>query len=66
MVTQLNPIVTGVDDRVAADVLDALARARTLFGGGTVPADPPAFAAPRDLEDDLGQGTFSAGPAGQG
>ncbi|KAA0093704.1 hypothetical protein CIW49_26195 [Mycolicibacterium sp. P1-18] len=59
-------MATGAADRLAADVLDALVRARTLFGGGTAPTDPPAFPAPRDLEDDLGRGTFSAGPAGQG
>lgn len=66
MVTEQGPAATGINDRLTADVLDALARARTLFGGGTAPADPPAFAAPRDLERDLGRGTFSPGPAGQG
>lgn len=55
-----------LDDPLCAGVLDALARARTLFGGGTAPADPPPFAAPADLEDDLGRGTFSPSRAGRG
>src|ERR1700752_3904144 len=35
-----------------------LTGARQLFGGDTPPADPPAFAAPADLEADLGRGPF--------
>ena len=38
--------------------LGLLTRARKLFGGDTPPADPPAFAAPADLEADLGRGRF--------
>ena len=39
-------------------VLGLLTRARQLFGGDTPPADPPGFAAPADLEADLGRGRF--------
>jgi hypothetical protein len=42
----------------ARNTLDLLSRAQQLFGGQTVPADPPAFVAPPDLEDDLGEGWF--------
>lgn len=64
--TEQEPAATGVNERLTAEVLQALARARTLFGGGTAPADPPVFAAPRDLEDGLGRGTFSPGRAARG
>ena len=39
-------------------VLGVLSRAQQLFGGDVPPADPPAFAAPPDLEADLGGGWF--------
>jgi hypothetical protein len=42
----------------ARNTLDLLSRAQQLFGGQTRPADPPAFVAPPDLEDDLGEGWF--------
>jgi hypothetical protein len=35
----------------------ALARAQELFGDG-VPLAPPVFAAPADLEDEVGRGAF--------
>ena len=42
----------------ATNVLAVLARARQLFGGDQPPADPPAFMAPPDLEQNLGRGWF--------
>lgn len=39
-------------------VLGLVARAQNVFGGTTSPAEPPQFAAPLDLEDDLGKGFF--------
>jgi hypothetical protein len=42
----------------ASDVLAVLNRAQQLFGGDRPPADPPAFVAPADLEDNLGRGWF--------
>lgn len=39
-------------------VLGLVARAQNVFGGATSPAEPPQFAAPVDLEDDLGKGFF--------
>jgi hypothetical protein len=42
----------------ARNVLDVLSRAHKVFGGDRPPADPPAFVAPRDLEDNLGRGFF--------
>jgi hypothetical protein len=42
----------------ARTVVGLLTRAQQLFGGDTPPADPPAFAAPPDLEADLGRGRF--------
>jgi hypothetical protein len=42
----------------ASDVLALLDRAQQLFGGDRPPADPPAFVAPVDLEDNLGRGWF--------
>ena len=42
----------------ARTTLDLLSRAQQLFGGQTAPADPPAFVAPPDLEDNLGAGWF--------
>ncbi len=42
----------------ASNVLAVLNRAQQLFGGDQPPADPPAFVAPADLEDDLGRGWF--------
>ena len=39
-------------------VLDVLARVQKVFGGDRAPADPPAFAPPRGLEDDMGHGLF--------
>lgn len=44
--------------QVTTNVLGLLSRARHLFGGDTPAADPPAFVAPPDLEDDLGRGWF--------
>jgi hypothetical protein len=44
-------------DQTAA-VLRVLTHARTVFGGDELPIDPPAFAAPADLEDDLGHGCY--------
>lgn len=48
---------TGLQQQVGT-VLDVLSRAQQVFGGDRVPADPPAFIAPRDLEDDIGRGCF--------
>lgn len=59
MVSQNAPIEGDLSDQMTATVLGALRRARVLFGGDTAPVDPPVFAAARDLEDDLGRGTFS-------
>jgi hypothetical protein len=42
----------------ASNVLGVLSRAQQLFGGQALPADPPAFVAPTDLEADLGRGWF--------
>jgi hypothetical protein len=42
----------------ASNVLALLNRAQQLFGRDRPPADPPAFVAPADLEDDLGRGWF--------
>jgi hypothetical protein len=39
-------------------VLGLVSRVRQLFGGELPPADPPAFVAPPDLEQDLGRGWF--------
>jgi hypothetical protein len=39
-------------------VLAVVSRARDVFGGDAAPTAPPAFAADRDLEDDLGRGYF--------
>ena len=39
-------------------VLGVVARAQNVFGGVTPPAEPPAFAARGDLEDNLGRGYF--------
>jgi hypothetical protein len=44
--------------RQASNVLELLHRARQVFGGETVPADPPAFSTPPDLEGDLGRGSY--------
>jgi len=45
-------------EQQAKTVLGLVARAQNMFGGGTSPATPPEFAAPVDLEDDLGDGYF--------
>jgi hypothetical protein len=45
-------------EQQAGNVLVVLNRARQLFGGDRPSADPPAFVAPADLEDDLGRGWF--------
>ena len=42
----------------ASEVLALLNRAQQLFGRDEPPADPPAFVAPADLEDNLGRGWF--------
>jgi hypothetical protein len=42
----------------AIEVLRMLSRARQLFGGDAPPADPPAFIAPAELEDNLGGGWY--------
>lgn len=39
-------------------VLQALAHARTVFGGDELPVDPPPFVERRDLEDHLGAGRY--------
>jgi hypothetical protein len=39
-------------------VLGVLSRAQKVFGANRPPADPPAFAPSRDLEDNLGRGHF--------
>jgi hypothetical protein len=39
-------------------VLGVVSRALILFGGDTEPVEPPRFAAPRDIEDNLGGGHF--------
>jgi hypothetical protein len=44
-------------------VLGVVARAQNVFGGDSTPPEPPAFGAPRDLEDNLGKGFFVS-PAG--
>lgn len=49
-----NPNVEAEADKLLATV----SRALTVFGTATPPADPPLFAAPRDLEDNLGRGHF--------
>jgi hypothetical protein len=38
----------------ADTVLQVLAHAQKVFGGDQAPADPPAFRAPADLEQRLG------------
>ncbi len=53
------PTVDVVNEHLLAEVLRALSRARTLFGGASAAVDPPVFAARADLEDGLGRGTFS-------
>ena len=47
----------GLQDQTDA-VLRALTHAQAVFGGAEPPADPPAFVARRDLEDDLGGGWY--------
>ena len=42
----------------ATNVLGLLSRAQQLLGGDVLPADPPAFVAPPELEADLGRGWF--------
>jgi hypothetical protein len=42
----------------ADNVLVVLSRVQRVFGGDRPPADPPAFLPPRDLEDNLGRGSF--------
>jgi hypothetical protein len=52
---------TAVDPKLEQQtqrVLGLVARAHNVFGGDTAPAGPPEFAAPRDLEDNLGKGYF--------
>lgn len=39
-------------------VLGVVSHALNVFGGDTAPVQPPPFAAPRDIEDDLGRGHF--------
>lgn len=50
----MNPKITQHADTVLAVV----ACARNVFGGHSAPAAPPEFAAPRDLQDNLGRGHF--------
>lgn len=47
----------GVQHQVT-HVLAVLSRAQQVFGADRPPADTPVFAAPRDLEDNLGHGRF--------
>lgn len=42
----------------AQQVLGVVSHAQRVFGGDVPPAEPPAFAPRRDLEDDLGRGYF--------
>jgi hypothetical protein len=58
---------TGKDDLVIRNpsietetkkVLGVVSRALNVFGGDTEPAEPPRFAAARDIEDNLGRGHF--------
>ena len=49
-----------------AEVLRLLSRAQAVFGGGAPPADPPTFAPPRDLENNLGLGFFGTPGAPHG
>ena len=54
-----HPVFTNPNVEAEADkLLATVSRALTVFGAPTPPADPPVFAAPRDLEDDLGRGQF--------
>lgn len=39
-------------------VLRVVSHARNVFGCGVAPVEPPAFAAGRDIEDNLGRGYF--------
>jgi len=39
-------------------VLGVLSRACKVFGGDTEAVQPPPFAAPADIENDLGRGHF--------
>lgn len=49
----------------AQQVLGVVSHAQRIFGGDVPPAEPPAFAPRRDLEDDLGKGYFDTpGAAG--
>jgi hypothetical protein len=51
--------VSDIDVQRQVDhVLAVLSRAQQVFGAGRAPADPPAFAASPDIEDDLGRGHF--------
>lgn len=45
-------------EQEAKTVLGVVSRAQNVFGGDTPPTEPPEFAAPSDLEDDLGKGYF--------
>ena len=45
-------------EQEATTVLALLSRAHQLFGAAVAPVDAPAFAAPLELEDDLGRGWF--------
>ncbi|WP_425004968.1 hypothetical protein [Mycolicibacterium sp. S3B2] len=42
----------------ASEVLDLVTRAKQVFGGDGTPQGPPAFAAPRDLEDGISRERF--------
>lgn len=42
----------------ASDVLGLVTRARKVFGGDSTPERPPAFAAPRDLEEAISRDRF--------
>jgi hypothetical protein len=44
-------------------VLGLVVRAQNVFGSDNAPVGPPEFAAPRDLEDNLGKGYFGTAPA---
>lgn len=45
-------------DSATQKVLGVLSRAQDVFGGPSEPAEPPRFAADRDIEDNLGRGHY--------
>lgn len=54
------PAVNSRLEQETQQVLRAVSHAQHVFGGDVPPAQPPAFAPRRDLEDDLGRDYFDA------